>query len=393
MLPTVEEPRWGGVFRREFLASAASATAAIAATGCAAATPVASPPSGAVSQGAAWEREWEALVAAAKQEGTAVVVTITGLGQRQGIQAFEQAFPGITVEHAPFPSVNIWGPKALQERQAGIYSSDVVVGFGTTGNLGTYKAAGMFDPIRPAIFRPDVVDDKAWLGGFDAGFVDLEKKWTFSHGFKKGGGTWINTDLVKEGEVRTLKDMLQPRWRGKMAFMDPRNSGYSYWPATAMRLAVGNESMKALFVDQQPAIVRDVRQITEWLVRGQYAMTIGTGTSYAQLADFKAEGLGKNVKWVEVPELTYLGGTHLYLLNRAPHPSAAKLFINWLLTKQGQETYYKAINDNSRRLDVPPIDPEVHPQPGDEKKYIQIDLEQMLPKVTETQEIAKQLLG
>lgn len=41
------------------------------------------------------------------------------------------------------------------------------------------------------------------------------------------------------------------------------------------------------------------------------------------------------------------------LVNRAPHPNAAMVFLNWLLTKEGQTAWSKGMGYVSRRLDVP----------------------------------------
>ena len=71
------------------------------------------------------QAEWDALVAAAKQEGKVVVETPVGTGYRDAIQVFATTYPGIEPEHQPFPDGATFIPRLDQERKAGIYSFDV----------------------------------------------------------------------------------------------------------------------------------------------------------------------------------------------------------------------------------------------------------------------------
>lgn len=52
-----------------------------------------------------------------------------------------------------------------------------------------------------------------------------------------------------------------------------------------------------------------------------------------------------------------------FLFNRASHPDAARLFLNWVLTREGQEVWSNASRVNSLRADVPPVVPEPLPTP------------------------------
>ena len=81
---------------------------------------------------------------------------------------------------------------------------------------------------------------------------------------------------------------------------------------------------------------------------------------------------------------------HYWCLAQAPHPRAAQLFINWLLTKEGQTSYSQNVKVNSRRTDVAPADAEAVPTPGVD--YVVADLETFIPEQAKTQEIAKSLL-
>jgi ABC-type Fe3+ transport system substrate-binding protein len=80
----------------------------------------------------------------------------------------------------------------------------------------------------------------------------------------------------------------------------------------------------------------------------------------------------------------------LWLVNRAPHPNAAKLFVNWLLTKDAQVQWAREVEQNSRRAGVEPGNPQFLPPKG--ARVLQVDAEETLPEVIKTQEIAKAVI-
>lgn len=328
------------------------------------------------------------MVTAAKKEGVVVVNTMLGVGWRRWLDSFEQAFPGITVEHANYTSGSILAPKVLKEREADVYSYDVTHGPPNTA-VSTLLPANVWDPIREVIIqRPDVTDDKHWYGGFDWGFVHKDKKWTYVHNWRKRLTWYINTDQVREGEIRTVNDLLNPKWKGKMLLADVR-IGSSFIPATAMRMKLGDDVLKKLFVDQSPAYSRDDRYIVEQMIRGNYAITNRIqGPLYAEYSE---QGFLKNVKQIEIPETTDIAIDSLWLFNKAPHPNAARLYINWLLTKEGQNAW-KVVDPtyNSRRRDVEPNDPAAAFKDGEEKGYLTLDTE--VDAVAETQKLLDTLV-
>ena len=184
-------------------------------------------------------------------------------------------------------------------------------------------------------------------------------------------------------------DLLDPKWKGKIMWIDPRTSGFTAGPMTAIRLKYGEDTVKRLLVDQQPAFSRDNRQITEGLLRGTYALA--TGVTQPVLDQFLQQGLGKNVKFVDIVDFATTGsGDGLWMMNRAPHPNATKLFVNWALTKAGQESYSKTVAGNSRRADVAPATPERLPRQG--QTYFR-NLESTVPEVVKTRAFIATLLG
>lgn len=381
--------------RRSFLQIASGAGLAAAAVACTPAAGPPAPPSAAPSGGSeatqesGWQRQWDTLVAEAKKEGKLIIATLPGAGYRKSLEAFEAAFPGIGIEHAGMFSRDL-APRIIQERNGGVFAWDIAQIPSTTA-LSALHPIGAFDPIRAAIFRPDVTDDRVWHGGFEDGFVDNERKWTYSFGWTLGGGVYINTDIVSEASVKSLRDVLDPQWKGRIISLDPRTGGAAAWPLTVARVKLGDGVLQRLYLDQEVALTREPRQAAEAVVRGRHAFAIGT--TAAVIAEFQAQGLGKQVKLLLLPELAYISGETVWLMNRAPHPNAARLYINWLLTKQGQEAWSRSLESNTRRNDVAPVSPATLPPPDAAKSYIQIHRQQYLPEIELTQEMTKKLIN
>ena len=170
-------------------------------------------------------------MAAAKKEAKVVVNTFPGDGYKRALKAFTAAYPDIKLEHTSLHSQD-FAPRILQERQANLFTWDVAL-IPTSTALQVLRPAGVWDPVRPAIVLPEVKDG-AWEGGFERGFA-LVKDRALCYGFVavRGGGVTINTDLVKESEVQGLKDLLDPRWKGKLLLPDVRVMGDAFWPMTA----------------------------------------------------------------------------------------------------------------------------------------------------------------
>jgi iron(III) transport system substrate-binding protein len=331
--------------------------------------------------------EWTALLAAAKKEGKVVVNTFPGDGYARALKSFTQAYPEIKLEHTQLHSQN-FAPRILQERQANLFTWDVTT-IPTSTALQVLRPAGVWDPVRPAIILPEVKDDAGWEGGFERGF-SLVKDRALTYGFvaNRGGGITVNTDLVKD-EVRGLVDLLNPRWKGKLLLPDVRVMGDAFWPMTAARLSLGDDIIKRLYVEQEPVLSRDTRQMAEFMVRGRYPL--GLGINPLLLGQFQRQGLGKNLKLLHFPEIDTINfSSTLWLVSRAPHPNAAKVFINWLLTREAQVQSARETETNNRRAGVEPGNPQLVVPRG--AKFYQVDAEENLPEVVKTQDIAKAVI-
>ena len=351
--------------------------------------PAVAPASGQAPASNDFKTTWDALLEAAKKEGKLAVNTFPGTGYRQALEVFGERYPGITLEHTNMIAREV-AARVIPEQKAGVYAFDVTQMPATTA-LSDLMPAGAWAPIKPVIIHPEVVDDKLWRGGFEAGLLDNTKQFGYGFAWNKSQNFWINTDLVKPGEIHLISDLLDPKWKGKMVLMDPRSGGFTAGPLTPARKVYGDGFLKSILVDQEPVITRDQRQATEMLIRG--GMAIATGPTEIYVEDFKNSGVDVKVDKLMFPDATTLSGGSVWLFKNAPNPNAAKLFINWLLTKEGQTVWNeKALLENSRRTDVTPVVPDRYPSDEEIKTLTNADTEIEVAEIAKTQKLSADLL-
>ncbi|HLQ34234.1 MAG TPA: extracellular solute-binding protein [Chloroflexota bacterium] len=341
------------------LCLALSLTLGLAACGgSAAGGSAAAPASSSVAASAAVQGgpEWEKVVAAAKQEGKVVLGVPPGPQYQPAISAaFEKAYPGIKVEITNIHAADFTA-RIAKERAAGEYAWDVWVG-GT--DIDVYRLAheGILDPIKPEVVLPEALEDRNWLGGFDAGFGDSAKKYAMNLAATNSDGAFVNRDLITESALATFDDLWKPDWKGKFVWQDARQSGSGVNAAAVILKIYGEQKLRDLWTNQQVVVSTDERQMAEWVVRGTKPIGLGLVRNRG-LEILRQEGVGLNVKSVRYPITLNSPGAHaLVAVNRPPHPNARKVMLNWLLGREAGTVLAQAAKLNSRRLDVPVTDP------------------------------------
>lgn len=332
---------------------------------------------------------WDDVVKAANAEGEVVVHGGPGeIYRRVLTDGFRQAYPQIKVDFSGLSGRDAI-PKILRERQAGIYNWDVYIG-GTSSLLQNLKPIGGFAPLRSALILPEVLDDKAWYGGFDSGWIDIAKTDILAFEATVTPMIVVNWDFVSHDDFKTYDDLFKPELAGKIVWDDPRLPGEGVDAAQRLLINYGADYLKRLFASQKIAYVANPHQAAEWLVDGKYPISIAA--SAEEIRAFQQQGLGKNIAPLDAPlehpAMEYAYGT-LSLIDHAPHPNAAKVYINWLLSKAGQIEWGKT-GHNSRRLDVPVAAPDLYPQPG--KVYVSGQSEENQPSRQEAAAIAKEFI-
>jgi iron(III) transport system substrate-binding protein len=337
---------------------------------------------------AAADARWDDIVKAAKAEGEVDVHGGPGRLYEQILtEGFRNKYPEIKLNFSGASGRDAI-PPIMREREAGIYRWDVYVG-GTPSILDTLKPAGAFAPLKPAL-RPELTQDSLWQGGFDAGWMDKEQKFTYAFDFTVDSGAMVNWDFVKPEDLKTFTDIAKPEFADKIVWDDPRLPGAGPEVAMAIELNFGRDFLIRLFSEQKIVYTANRRQNAEWVVRGRYPIGLATGDN--ELDIFRQQGLGLNVKpFGDYKKL--VGGPGfgtVSLMDHAPHPNAARVYIDWLLSKEGQIAWTKSVR-NSRRVDVPPGAPAYVRQPG--LVYVDTQTEAEMKHREATQALAAKYLG
>jgi ABC-type Fe3+ transport system substrate-binding protein len=230
------------------------------------------------------------------------------------------------------------------------------------------KPMGVLAPLDEHLILPDATDEKKWVGGklpiFDQDRTILAPiQAYFSY-------ILINRDLVKEGEITSYADLLKPNWRGKMVMFDP-TAGPSptqtfvcYVIPRMMGPEEGRKYLTAL-TKQDLVFTKDHRQLVEWVAKEKYPVAIGATPSIV-VGFVRA---GAPISFVRPKEggLLAFGSSLISIIKDSPHPNTADVFINWILTDEGQEVFAANQAYPPRRLGVPYKGPDPFPVllPGD----------------------------
>jgi iron(III) transport system substrate-binding protein len=312
-----------------------------------------------------WQTEWEQTLAAARKEGQVNVYIYRYEGL---LQDFKRDYPGINVVSVTGRGSQLTN-RIMAERRAGKFLADVYSG-GTNSLYNTLYKGKALDPIKPLLLLPEVTDLSKWYGN-EHRYGDPEGQYIFAFiGSPSNAQLAYNTKMVDPKEFRSYTDLLNLKWNGKIVSLDPRDTGlgatmqfYYYSPE------IGPEFMKKFFGGMDITYSKNFRQMTDWLAQGRFAICMGCKDSMrAKNQGLPVDDFDTN-KWKEGSSFSAGGGSFSYM-NQAPHPNAAKVFINWFLSRKGQMALQKLgdVDDpaNSRRIDIPKdnIPPENRLQPG-----------------------------
>jgi ABC-type Fe3+ transport system substrate-binding protein len=263
-----------------------------------------------------------ALYEAAKKEGQVVWYTslIVNQAVRPLVEAFNKKYPGVEVKYARGDS----GPNAIKvinEARAGKVEGDVFDGIATTPPL---LKAGLVEKFIPA----DA--DK-----YPEGMRDPEGRWNVLIVYFLTPG--INTQIVGKDEIKTAQDLLNPKWKGKIAWSTEPSSGAPVYVGAALQMMgedKGMDFLRALAKQDIVNVDATNRAILDQVILGQYAIALSIFNHHAVLSEKK----GAPTTWLKVEPIPAPFHS-IGLVKNAPHPNAAKLLIDFLLSEEGQRTF------------------------------------------------------
>jgi iron(III) transport system substrate-binding protein len=322
----------------------------------------------------AGREEWGETLRAAKQEGRVVVYTFPG--QELLFREFQKNFPDIQlVEVSVRGSERV--TRIVSERRAGKYLADILIGGVGSAQSGLLKT-GLLDPIKAALVLPEVLDESKWWQGKHI-YGDDENKYIFSFAGAPLYYFHYNTNLVNPQEFKSYWDLLRPRWKGKIVVAEPMTGG-TQEPLLFIyhNKELGPEFLRRFLSEMDLGVSRDIRQLSDWVAQGKYAISALQNADRVQLWDAKKQGLPISAFETDTFKeggMIGSGGGNIALINRAPHPNAAKIFINWFLSREGQTAYQKLVQGgrNSLRTDIPKDDVPSHARIKPGAKYTLID--------------------
>jgi iron(III) transport system substrate-binding protein len=290
--------------------------------------------------------EWDKVLEAAKKEGTVVASIPPNAELRKSLEENFTKRYGIALEPVAGRGAAVI-TRIVSEAKAGVRYFDLHFG-GTESTVKGLLPENILDSVEPALILPEVKDPKHWWGGHI--WIDNAKRYIYSFAAYQTQSLNYNSDLAKPEEIRSFDDYLNPKWQGKIGFSDPRvpGSGASIW--SFILQVKGEEYLKKLAA-QKMFLSRDLRLLAENLAKGRLSQTLGIG--FTEFAPFLKAGLP--VKALPIPKeglYATAGYGSVVLMKNAPHPNAAKVFLNWLLTKDGQEIFTRSMGEATRRLDV-----------------------------------------
>ncbi len=336
----------------------------------------------------AWEQQWDETVAAARKEGTIVILgSATEALRDVGMDKHLKQKFGLTTEWIGGSASELL-PKLQAERNAKLYLEDIFLISLTTG-LSALKPTGATEPLDKVIFLPEVLDPKAWYQG-DLPWGDKEH-YQLALLAMPVASIVVNTDMVKPEEIKSYRDLLNPKWKGKIALMDPTQAGGGASWFSAMAEGIMDVNYLREFGKMEPVISRNDRLMAEWIAKGKYPIMVGLKADL--VTEFRRAGAPMEL--VVPSEGTYVAASSggLTMLKNPAHPAATKLFVNWILTKEGMTFMSKAFGGQSARVDVPTdfIDPKQMREPG--KKYLDANTEAFALKKVEYFKLAEEIFA
>ncbi|HEY7316332.1 MAG TPA: hypothetical protein VIE89_02085 [Candidatus Binatia bacterium] len=307
-----------------------------------------------------WKEEWQRVVEGAKKERQVALYGGQEITHPDIIAAFNTEFPFIKATTTSGRGGDLVA-RIVAERRADKYLADVIA-TGPNGPRMLYLAKAL-DPIAPSMILPEVADKSKWYGG-NHWYADPENQYIFMfEGTLNSTALSYNTKLMNSDEITSYWDLLKSKWKGRLLTLDPRGAAP---PTTLLNLyhkpRIGADFVRRFYTEMEITLFRDRRQGTNWLAAGKFPLCF----LCRDIDKANRQGLPVDVILPDrIKEWNTLGGgsaSNLALINRAPHPNAAKVFINWYLSRQGQSVWQKVMNtkeleaSESMRNDIPKDD-------------------------------------
>jgi iron(III) transport system substrate-binding protein len=288
-----------------------------------------------------WQVRWDETLRAAEKEGQVTVYASHSVGDLESIwAAFRKKFPRIKLNAVAISTTSDMVTKAMAERRAGQFLIDVVLGApGATYN--SFFKGNTLDPIPQTFILPEVADVSQWWKGKHH-YVDAEGRYIFVYqSTLYGPRIQYNTQLIGKNEIKSVWNLLEPKWKGRIAALWPRAN----YVSTALLLMyhhpqIGPKFIENFYGSMEPTLFSDFRQGTDWLATGKLPLCF-----LCRLRTAPEQGLPvAEISPYDLKERPGIGAGNgtIALMKSHPHPNGAAVFINWYLSREGQIAFRQA---------------------------------------------------
>lgn len=289
----------------------------------------------------AQSEDWAKVLEAARKEGEVIVWGQAGEQRRRFWKdTFEKAHPGITVKLFQPNTSSERDTRFLRELEAKVAKVDVLVS-GSGALSARLRPAGALQPLRP-LLRPEILDARNWSDG-EPHWYDIAKQYIISSDLSVGIAAVANM-AMGENELKSWKDLLDAKWDRKIASLDPRLAGMAY-PQSLFQFAspnMGPDYIRRLYTNGRVVFASEERQLLEWVESGRVAIALAVresevtalqkvGAKIRVIPTLEAGGVQQGIVAgsegsAAVPNITPL-----------PHPNAARVYLNWMFSREGQQ--------------------------------------------------------
>ncbi len=289
-----------------------------------------------------------ALVAAAMQEAHVTWYSTLIVNQivRPMVEAFEMKYPGIKVQYTRATSSDT-ALKIRNEARARRVQADLFDGSNTVFLLQEANLVAEYQPKSAASYPAELKDPKGHWTALNLFY------WTSAY----------NTNLVKPADApKTYDDLLDPKWKGKIAWtydLTPGGPpGFVHNILTTMGTGKGMDYMRKFAAQEPVTIPAAQRVVLDKVISGEYPLAVMILNYHATIS----MNQGAPVQWIRMEPLLQ-SMSLISIVKDAPHPSAARLFVEFMLSDEGQ----KVMADNDylpASPSVPAKVPENKPDAG-----------------------------
>lgn len=331
---------------------------------------------------------WDATVAAAKKEGRVTISGPVGNAWRESLTSFTKDY-GIKVEFTAAHGADFW-PRFEQEQKLGKSLWDLRISAPDVNSYALLARGDRIADLRAMLVLPEVTNDASWHGGYDAIYSDTAKRYFIGFGMVGSPLAWVNRDILPESELASFHDLSDPKFKGKVTTLDWRGGSASN--NFALLLAdpkYGADFIRKLVIDNEIVVTNNSKQQVDWLVRGNYPVAISVTSNL--LFNMQETGLAQNIKPLAGPLKFSSSFGGVIAFQNAPNPNAAKVYANWVMTREAQDRIAKAANYNSRRTDVEPGEPQTVVDFSRLADYVNTQSEDMLPHYENWRQFSREL--